>query len=177
MTTFIIAAITADGFIAKDLAQSPLSWRSKGDRNSFIEKTKKPGLAVIMGLNAAKASKKPLPGRQNIIYCERPEDLPNWKEYSEWEVTQKEPAELLNDLERRGFSEVAVCGGSYIYTMFMKSGLVQKLYLTVEPWFFGKGISLFREDLNQKLELVSCKNLEKDTILLEYNVMQKETQV
>ncbi len=172
MKTFLIAAITADGFIAKDSAQSPLSWRSKGDRASFIEKTKKPGLAVIMGLNAAKASRKPLPGRQNVVYATGPQDLPHWQEYPEWEVTQKEPKELLRDLEVRGFKEVAICGGSYIYTMFMKAGLIETMYLTIEPWLFGKGIPLFREELEQKLELSSCKSLEKNTVLLEYNVIK-----
>jgi len=169
MKTFLIAALSADGFIAKDSAHSPLTWRSQGDRKFFIERTKQAGLA-IMGLNTAKASKKPLPGRRNIIYADSKDQLSHWKEYEEWEITQDDPKELLFHLKKEGHKEVAICGGATIYTMFMEQNLVDKLYLSIEPVLFGKGITLFNKELNQKLELVSNKKLGEHTILLEYNV-------
>lgn len=171
MTTFIIAAISADGFIAKDLAQSSITWRSKGDRRFFIDRTKEAGLA-IMGLNTARTSKRPLPGRRNIIYADNREQLPHWKEYEEWEVTQEAPRDLLSRLEGEGHREAAICGGSTIYTLFLKAGLVDKLYLSVEPWLFGQGIPLLKESIDQQLELLSSQKLGDQTILLEYNVLK-----
>ena len=85
MKTFLIATLSADGFIAKNSTHSPLTWRSAGDRKFFIERTKQAGL-IIMGLNTAKASKRPLPNRRNIIYADSVDQLPHWKEYKEWEV-------------------------------------------------------------------------------------------
>ena len=38
---FIIAAVTADGFIAKDAQHSPFNWTSKADKKRFIELTKR----------------------------------------------------------------------------------------------------------------------------------------
>ena len=52
----------------------------------------------------------------------------------------------------------------------MKSGLVTKLYLTVEPVVFGKGLNLFNEELNLNLNFVSAKEIGEGTILLEYSV-------
>ena len=171
ISVFLIAAITADGFIAKNPGHSPLSWRSQGDRQFFIAKTKE-ARVVVMGLNTAKTSKRPMPERLNIIYAKSIEELPHWKEYTGWEVTQKDPAELLIELKERGYKEVAVCGGATIYTMFMKKGLVDKLYLSVEPILFGQGLTLFNKELNQKLELVSVQKLGEQTILLQYNIIK-----
>lgn len=171
MKAFIIAALSADGFIGKHSAHSPLTWRSKGDREFFIERTKQAGLA-IMGLNTAKASKKPLPGRRNIIYADSKDQLPHWKEYEEWEITQDSPKELLLRLEKDGHKEVAICGGATIYTLFMETGLVDKLYLSIEPVLFGGGITLFNKELDYNLALISFKQLGEKAVLLEYDVIK-----
>lgn len=170
MKTFLIAALSADGFIAKNSAHSPLTWRSDGDRTFFIERTKQAGLA-IMGLTTAKASKRPLPERRNIIYADNVDQLPHWNKYGEWEVTQDDPSDLLSRLKKDGHKEVAICGGATIYTMFMEQGLIDTVYLSVEPVLFGKGITLFNKELDTKLQLENVSKLGEQTILLEYNVI------
>jgi dihydrofolate reductase len=170
MKAFIIAALSADGFIAKNPGHSTLTWRSQGDRQFFIQKTRE-AKVVVMGLNTAKTSKRPMPDRLNIIYANSKEELPLWSEFSDWEITQKDPAGLLQELSERGYETVAICGGSTIYTMFMQAGVVDKLYLSVEPVLFGQGLTLFNKELNVKLELVSTRKLGEQTVLLEYNVL------
>ncbi|MDO8633646.1 MAG: dihydrofolate reductase family protein [Candidatus Wildermuthbacteria bacterium] len=171
MTTFIIAALSTDGFIARNPTQSSLSWRSQGDRQFFIAKTKE-ARVVVMGLNTAKTSRRPMPDRLNIIYAKGKEELPHWQEFEGWEVTQKDPAALLQEIAERGYEQVAICGGATIYTMFMEARVVDKLYLSVEPVFFGQGLTLFNKELDTKLELVGTKKLGEQTILLEYNVLK-----
>ena len=161
MTTFIIAALTADGFIGKNSAHA-VDWTSKEDKRFFVEMTKKAGV-IIMGQNTYETIKKPLSGRLNIVYSRD-------KEYEGVEITQKDPKELLQDLEKRGYQEIAIGGGAAIYTMFMEQGLVDKLYLSIEPVLFGKGITLFNKELDLKLSLISLKQLGEHTVLLEYNV-------
>ena len=169
MKVFIIAALTLDGFIARTPSQSTLSWRSKGDRQFFIAKTKE-ARVVVMGLNTAKTSKRPMPDRLNVIYAKSREELPHWKEFDGWEVTQKDPASLIQELSERGYGEVAICGGSTIYTMFMQAGVVNTLYLTIEPVFFGQGMTLFNKEMDKHLTLISTTKLEDNTLLLEYGV-------
>ena len=163
MTTFIIAAITADGFIAKN-SNHLASWTSKEDKKFFVEKTKEAGV-VIMGLNTYKTIGKPLPGRLNIVYSKTEKDLEGV------EVTQDKPSKLLNNLSERGYKEVAITGGAQIYTMFMEADLVDKVYLTVEPILFGNGMSLVTKYLDIKLKLQSTQKLNDNTIALEYDVV------
>ncbi len=162
MKTFLIAALSADGFIAKDSGHLA-DWTSKEDKKFFLEITKKVGV-IIMGQNTYETIGKPLPDRLNIVYSYD-------KKYEGVEVTQKNPKELLEDLEKRGYREVVIGGGSQIYTMFMEKGLVDTLYLSVEPVIFGKGLTLFNKELDIKLELEKELKLGEKTILLEYTVI------
>ena len=162
MMVFIIASLTADGLIAKDPKVPSTDWTSKEDKEFFIRRSKEAGV-VVMGQNTYETIGRPLKDRLNIVYSRD-------KQYEGVEVTQKEPKSLIEELERRGYKEVAICGGSTIYTMFMEAGVVDKLYLTVSSLVFGKGMNLFNKEFDQKLELVSVEKLGPQTILLEYNV-------
>ena len=161
MQAFIIAALTADGFIGKS-SQHLTDWTSKEDKHFFVEKTKQAGV-VVFGQNTFETIGKPLKDRLTIVYSKD-------KQYEGVEVTQKEPQELLEDLAKRGYTEVAICGGATIYTMFMQAGVVDKLYLSVEPVLFGQGLTLFNKELDKKLTLVSIQKLGDNTILIEYKV-------
>ena len=148
MKTFIIAALTTDGFIAKDEKHSAY-WTSKADKARFVKLTKEAGV-VVMGSTTYTTLPRPLKERVNIVYSRS-------KTFEGVEMTQKPPRQLLAELEERGFKSVAICGGSHIYTMFMKAGVVDTLYLTIEPHIFGKGITLFNEEMTYQLDLKSVQ--------------------
>jgi dihydrofolate reductase len=163
--TFIIAAVTADGFIAQSPDQISTSWTSKEDKQFFSERTKKAGL-VVMGARTFATIGKPLPRRHTIVYSN--EDLGT----EGIEITSKDPKELIADLEARGYKEVAICGGSSIYSLFINSGIVNTIYLTVHPVFFGSGIPLFNKAIPdvKNMKLKESKHLSPDVLLLEYNL-------
>lgn len=164
MQTFIIAALTADGFIARDVGQVSTDWTSKEDKKFFSERTKQAGV-VVFGYNTYKTVGKPLRDRLNIVYSTQGEGIEGV------EITQKEPGELLKDLEARGYREVAICGGATIYTMFMSAGVIDRLYLTIEPVLFGSGIRLFKSEIDVKLKLISSESKE-GTLFLEYDIVK-----
>ncbi len=159
---FIIAAQTLDGFIARDKDQLSMDWNSPEDKKRFITLTKRAGV-VVMGRTTYETFNKPLKERLNIIYSRS-------KNLEGTEVTSDEPAVLLKKLEERGYTEVAICGGSEIYSMFMNDGLVDTIYLTIEPVLFGEGIRLFNKINNFRIDLVSCEKTETGTLFLEYKV-------
>ncbi len=162
MRIFIIAAVSADGYIAKD-SHHPAMWTSKADKRRFIELTKRAGV-IIMGSATYKTIGRPLKDRVNIVYSKS-------QNFEGVEMTQDSPIDLIKKLEARGFKEVAICGGSNIYTMFMKAGLVDTIYLTVEPIIFGKGIGLFNDDMLFHLKLKEVQeSVEKGSLLIEYSV-------
>mgnify|MGYP001180976091 CR=1 FL=1 len=158
---FLIAAVSADGYIAKD-EHHPAFWTSKEDKKRFVELTKRAGV-IVMGSNTFKTLPRPLKERVNIVYSRT-------KTFEGAEVTQKSPAELLEELHSRGFKEVAICGGSNIYNMFMKAGVIDTIYLTIEPILFGKGMRLFEDDMLYRLKLISHTPTEGGALLLEYKV-------
>ncbi len=172
MNVFIIAATSIDGFIAEKTDQSSLSWTSKEDRRFFVQRTKQ-ARVMIFGSTTFKTMGRALPGRLNIVYTKNPEQFADFtKEYdaSELRITQEDPAALMKQLAQEGFTEVAICGGASVYSMFMRAGVVNKLYITLEPVLFGQGVKIFQEGISAKLKLVEQTKLSDQTLLLEYNV-------
>ncbi len=159
---FIIAAVSMDGFIAKD-TNHPALWTSKADKKRFIELTKNAGV-IVMGSTTYKTIMRPLKDRLNVVYSRN-------HVFEGVEMTNDEPKVLINKLAERGFKEIAICGGSNIYSMFLEAGVVDTIYLTVEPIIFGKGINLFNKEMLHHLKLIDSKVSESGgSLLLEYKV-------
>jgi dihydrofolate reductase len=161
MNVYLIAAVSADGYIARDPSQISTSWTSTEDKKFFSERTKQSGV-VVMGKRTFETIGKALPGRRTIVYSETP--------ITGIETTTLPPRELVEKLESESVRELAVCGGASVYTMFAEAGLLDTIYLTIEPILFGSGICLFTKPLDLSLELVSVKNLSPQTLFLEYHV-------
>lgn len=162
MRVSIIAAISADGFIARE--QNELAnWTSKEDKKLFVELTKRAGV-MVMGGTTYRTIGRALPGRRNIVYSRSPIDQEGI------EVTAEAPELLVKRLEKEGFSEVAICGGAAIYSLFLQAGLVTDVYLTVEPLLFGSGISLASQPLKTRMHLAEKRQLTPDVLLLHYTV-------
>lgn len=162
MNVFIIAALSADGFIAKS-KEHPANWTSKEDKAKFVELTKKAGV-MVMGRTTFDTIGKALPGRRTIVYTNSNRNIEGV------ESTSESPKALLGRLEREGHNQVAIVGGQSIYDLFYASGLVDELYLTIEPVIFGNGIKLFKSDIGGNISLLQEEKLNDDTLFLHYKV-------
>jgi dihydrofolate reductase len=165
MKVILIAAISVDGFIAKD-AHQLANWTSKEDKKVFVDLTKQAGV-MIMGRNTYETIGRALPGRRNIVYSSAIIDNPDI------ETTTEAPAHLLLRLEKEGCKSVAICGGQIIYDMFLSQRLVDELYLTLEPKLFGSGLSLTKSPTDIILKLGKLTKLNDDTLLLQYEVQKQ----
>lgn len=167
MKTILIAAISADGKIAERVDQNSMDWTSKEDMKFFVEKTKEAG-AVIMGRKTFETIGKPLKGRRTIVLSRSDFDAPEGVE-----VMSDGAAQILVALEESGQESVVIAGGASVYTMFLKEGLVDELYLTVEPVIFGdKGIPLVRDVGRINLELIEKSDMGDQAVLLHYRVQK-----
>ena len=205
MKIFIIAAVSADGFIGRKEGEKSTKWTSAADAAWFQQRTQQAG-AVVMGRSTYQTIGRPLAGRLNIIYSRQvtqpspqtmalspdyqlviDSQLPTFDSRSVT-IVNKPPTtsslpitslcftflsvtDLVRRLSDKGYSELAVCGGSSIYTSFIKSGLVTTVFLTIEPVIFGQGIGLFNEPLEIKLSLRKREMLSEQTMMLEYEVI------
>lgn len=166
MKVVLIAALTADGFIARSSNELSTDWTSTEDRHFFRDKTRELGV-IIMGANTFRAIGRALPKRRNIVYSTKPIDVPDI------EVTQEPPADLLARLAADGHGAVAICGGSTVYRMFLEAGLVDELFLSIEPHLFGQGIRLSDAAHESRLRLLDCLKLNDDVVLLHYKVVKE----
>lgn len=168
MKVRIIAALTADGFIARG-PDHLANWTSKEDKRLYVELTKQAGV-MIMGSKTYDTIGRPLPGRKTVVYTSRPENYDN----PELLITNAAPKEILEILQDQGYSDVAICGGAQIYDLFLQSGLVTDLHLTIEPVLFGKGIPLFTNSTDTIMTLHESKLLNENTLALHYKIKSSE---
>jgi dihydrofolate reductase len=166
MNIILVAALSADGFIAKSSTHGA-DWTGSADKKIFVKLTKAMG-TMIMGRTTFDTIGRALPGRRTIVYTSHPETI----DAEAIDTTTEPPAQLLRRLKAEGTSGVAICGGAQIYTQFMQTGLVQDLYLTYIPTLFGQGITLFSKTLNTHLELVDTEPLGDGALLQHYRVGQ-----
>lgn len=174
MEVALFAALSADGFIARHEKELSTKWTSQEDAQWFRRKTKEIGVC-IMGRTTYETIGRPLPDRVTYVLSKSGQPIAEASaiETSEAErvfVTNSSPEQVVENLQARGITKVAICGGSTIYHQFLDLGLVNRLFLTIEPILFGTGISLANRELNTKLRLVQLHPLSENTIVLEYQV-------
>lgn len=182
MNIFLIAALSGDGFLGKDEAHNSMEWTSEEDGEWFWKRTEQAG-AIVMGRNTFGATRRPytpLPNRKNYVLTSDPEKWQGKSDYplSKLEYTNLSPEELVKkaeqDAKELGFSELAICGGTSVYTQFLEAGLLQTLYITRENEVkLESGIPLFSgprlEEILKEFELVSEEPLnDRGTVLQEW---------
>jgi dihydrofolate reductase len=168
MKITLMAAVTLDGKIARNVAHFS-DWSSREDKRLFIAATRRAGV-IILGNNTFKTLPAPLPGRLHVVLTRRLDDkrdIPGVVEY-----TDKSPQEIVADLEAKGYTEAVLTGGALVNSLFLQAGLVDEIWLTVEPLIFGEGIDLFRgAEFDLRARLVHFERLnEQGTLHLRYNL-------
>lgn len=82
----------------------------------------------------------------------------------------KSPQEAVEMLA--GSERVVVAGGGKLDASFMKAGLIDEVYLDIEPAIVGQGIPLFKgEDFEVQLKFLGHKMLSDNEIQLHYKVV------
>lgn len=170
MKVTLLASLTVDGFIAPQSNGSSLLWTSAEDTRFFIQQSKEIGTLIMGSATFDTIQKKHLPftGRTIIV-------LSNSRQMTEYDPSQVrvesgEPKEVLEKLAQEGVTKVAITGGASIYTQYMKAGVVDELYLTIEPVVFGSGVKLFTQTVDSKLLLLEVINLSDQTKVMHYKV-------
>jgi len=182
----MIAAMTADGFIAQSQDQISTRWTSKEDAGWFARRTKQAGACVMGRTTFQTMGGRALAERLLIIQTSQAELLDenhgkigNLDELNNWHfnpgktevlISSLPIPELVDKLSKSGVNELAICGGSNIYAQWLQSGLVNNLYLTLEPKLFGQGVPLLAGAVDIKLDLLSVEKLNSKTLLIEYSV-------
>ncbi len=152
MKKILIVATSLDGYIARRRDQVSTAWTSAADRKWFGQISRQAGV-LIMGAPTYATIGRALPDRQIIVMGEASDnqDLPGVEEFvvggaGVYRSHGRTPEQICDLLTAKGLSQVAICGGARIYQSFLAAGLVDELFVTIEPVFLGDGIKLTAGD-------------------------------
>ena len=164
MKVILYMAMSADGYIAKPDDDTP--W-SDDEWESFSSKVKNAG---------------------NIIIGRRTYEIMNDKDEFEkigdpyvivisnsLDVSKcvRSPEDAIRILREKGYDKALVAGGSRLNASFLKQGLIDEIYLDIEPIILGKGIRMFDGEMQEsKMQLLETKRLSQDSIQLHYKVVK-----
>ena len=163
----LMVAITIDGKIARSSDHYP-DWTGRADKRLYVEITKKAGV-MIMGSTTFDTIGRVLPDRKTIVMTRNPERR---SDRDDLVFTKAPPEEIIADLSAAGYREAVVVGGSTINQLFAEKNLVDELILTISPFAFGCGLSIFSGQVDLKLSLKKFWQLDENTLCVRYHVVR-----
>lgn len=164
MNVILYMAMSVNGYIAKEGDETPWSATEWERFSTFVKKTGN----LIVGRTTFEIMNKHNEFQQignpdTVVVSNTQTTAPNFVD---------SPEKAIKLLEERGFSEILVAGGGMLNTSFLKKGLIDEIYLDVEPFLFGKGIKLFSDDdFEVNLELLEIRKLSNNSLQLHYKVI------
>ena len=175
MHMVLIAAQSLDGFITKH-AEPGTAFTSPEDK-AYFRRILAGFDACLFGGETYRVSREfirdRLPGSSlRLVMTRSPERYAAEAIAGKLEFTNATPAALVAGLHARGIKRCALLGGSHVHSLFFEAGLVDEVWLTVEPVLFGGGTPLLARPAEVGLELQVTEKLGAHTLLLHYRVVR-----
>lgn len=158
-------AATVDGRTSLTEKTRP-RWTSKEDWRSFQQSLSRAD-AVVTGRNTYMAAAKRLRKRNTFVLSSRPKTLTR-----RGTVTFVNPAKINLPKLLAGYKSVAVLGGGAVYRFMLENGLLDELFITIEPLIFGRGKEMFAGGTKTtRVNLLSVKRFNRTgALLLHYQI-------
>jgi dihydrofolate reductase len=111
--------------------------------------------------------------RLRVVLTRTPADYAAQARPGSLEFTSDAPEKIAAGLRARGCTRCVLLGGSQVHGLFLAAGLVDEVWLTVEPLLFGGGTPLLGARVDVRLELLASQKLNAaGTLLLRYRVVR-----
>lgn len=176
MDVILLAVQSVDGFITQH--DIPGSRFASAEDQAHFSRTLQSCDCSVMGRETYAVSRDFIRARLTaqrlrIVLTRSPETHAADTVPGALEFSAANPERVMADLRSRGMRRCAVLGGAAVNASFLRLGLVDELWLTLEPRLFGGGTPLLRETADVRLKLQSCEPLSADTLLLKYAVCRR----
>jgi dihydrofolate reductase len=179
MQIVLVFVSTLDGKITKWGDPRVSLWTSEEDKKYFRGIWNEASL-IVMGSKTYRAEKLGSAGDHLLIVMSRRASAYKDKEVKgRLEFSDESPGELAARFEKANIATMVVVGGAQVATSFLKEGLVDEIWLTIEPRIFGRGGNFtVDEDLDLNLQLISCMQVNPEgTLITKYKVLKPGTRV
>jgi dihydrofolate reductase len=179
MNVTMAAVCSINSKITKGEKLSMPSWASKEDAAHFGQLIADHAL-IVMGRKTYETIAGKVPFQKDklrLVVTSNPDKFSEETQETILEFTNLPPNELVDSLALRGFKRMLLVGGSEIYSSFLAAGLVNEIYLTIEPLVFGTGLDMFSVGgFESQLKLISSTKLnDQGTVLLYYQVVKNSS--
>jgi dihydrofolate reductase len=169
---------TANGKITREDDPTIYRWTSDEDKRHFEGMIATHDL-IVMGSATYEAAKKvirPVPGKKRIVLTRHPENYTQASIPGQLEFRNVNAEALVTECAGAGYNAMLLAGGGNVNAQFFAAGLVDELYLTIEPVLFGQGKGIVDDTLaHANLRLRECTRLnERGTLLLHYDVEKNQ---
>lgn len=164
---------SVDGKITHGNDPDIYKWTSKEDSDHFFSLLNQYNL-IIMGsktYEAARSKIKLSPSKLRIVVTKNPRKYKKEEQKDIIEFIDESISHVIPNLEKRGYKKALFVGGCNLFGELLQLNLVNELYLTIEPYLFGKGLPLIEKEIVPKVSLVLeevDKLNDKGTLLLKY---------
>jgi dihydrofolate reductase len=167
MNVVLIAVVSLDGRITRPGEPGP-GFASPGDQRWFREALR--GFdCCVMGRKTFDAIPPGGPEAATRLRVVMTRSAAGRTAVAGVEFSAAAPAEIVAGLRARGFHRCALLGGGQIYAQFLDAGLVDAMWLTLEPVVLGGGTPLADGIvLGANFTLTESRRLSHDTLLLHY---------
>ena len=173
MRMVLIAAQSLDGFITRG-ATPGVAWASGADQRWFQQALA--GFKLrIMGRATYETVRDQIRNRdkesvQRVIMTRRPQEFASEAMPGAVEFTNASPQTVHARLAALDQGDCALLGGAQIHALFLQAGLVDELWLTLEPRLFGSGTPLVGKALDLHWRLSDVAHLpNSDSLIVKYH--------
>ena len=173
MHVTLLAAQSLDGFITQH--DTPGStFTSEADKKHFRDSLGGFDCSVMGGetyrvsrdLIRSHLTKK----RLRLVLTRAPDAYAADAQAGTLEFTKTTVTAMVDHLRQRAYQRCALLGGAQLHTLFLQAGLVDELWITVEPVLYGRGTPFLARQGEFRLRLLEKASLSDDVLLLKYQV-------
>jgi dihydrofolate reductase len=168
MKVILYAATTLNGLIAKP--NDDTSWISVDEWNAYSVATREAGNLIVGHRTYDILTKQPefaeFKDVRVVVVANTPVQL-----VAANHSVVASPREALDVFESQ--ERAIVAGGGEMNASFLAEGLVDEVYIDIEPILFGEGIPLFRgTSFERELKLIDSKKITENELQLHYEVLK-----
>ena len=174
MHVTLVTVQSLDGKLTRGDDPDVHSWSSDEDNRHFAA-LREAHDVIVLGrttYDIIRSSLKLRSGKLRVVLTAYPERYAEQTMPGMLEFSNERPDELVARLEHAGHRKLLLTTGGQGNAAFLQAGLVDELYVTIEPYLFGRGTELLGNVLmDRKLKLQTVKRLnDRGTLLLHYQV-------
>ena len=174
MRVVLIVAQSLDGFITRH-DEPGVAWASEADQLWFRQSLQQFDSQVMASATYATVRDhlqiKLADGCLRIVMTRQPKSYAVDHQTNSLEFTDQSPATILQSLEQAERKSCALLGGATVHDAFLQAGLVDEIWVTVEPRLFGDGTPIIQQQQDQRLQLIDHQRLpNSDSLVVRYRV-------